>query len=142
MKYVWIFLTGIAGGLLGGMGMGGGTLLIPALTLFFGLDQSLSQAINLVAFIPMATGAIIVHAKNKLIKTEGLIPIAACALAVSVGASFLEQIVNGVLQKKIFGIFLCLLALYQFFTLQKGGNSTENAKFAKKKKPHGKRNCL
>ena len=57
-------MTGIAAGVLGGMGMGGGTLLIPALTTIFGVDQKLSQAINLTAFVPMAAVALFIHAKS------------------------------------------------------------------------------
>lgn len=133
MKYVLIFLTGVGGGVLGGMGMGGGTLLIPALTLLFGFDQSFSQTVNLVAFVPMAIGALIVHAKNKLIKIKGIIPIASVALVVSVCASFVERIISGNIQKKFFGAFLCALAIYQFWLLQKSGNSTENKSFTSKK---------
>jgi uncharacterized membrane protein YfcA len=44
-------LVGIIGGVLGGMGMGGGTLLIPMLGIFFGLEQHVAQAINLISFI-------------------------------------------------------------------------------------------
>ena len=39
MQYVWYAVAGILGGILGGMGMGGGTVLIPLLTLFYGVGQ-------------------------------------------------------------------------------------------------------
>ena len=52
-----IFLTvliniviGLVAGVFGGLGMGGGTLLIPLLTIFLGYDQKLCQGINLVSF--------------------------------------------------------------------------------------------
>ena len=40
----WYILAGVCGGIIGGMGMGGGTLLIPILTLFLGIDQRSAQA--------------------------------------------------------------------------------------------------
>ena len=33
MNYIWFAIVGVVGGVLGGMGMGGGTLLIPLLTI-------------------------------------------------------------------------------------------------------------
>ena len=126
MKLIGIFITGIAAGVLGGMGMGGGTLLIPALTTIFGVDQKLSQAINLTAFVPMAAVALFIHAKNGLVKTKGMIPLASASLVFSVGASFLEKIVKGSFQKKAFGIFLIVLALWQGRQLRKAGNKPEN----------------
>ena len=68
MKIVFRILAGLTGGLVGGMGMGGGTLLIPILTIFLSFTQLQAQGINLIAFIPMSIIAIIVHAKNKLVK--------------------------------------------------------------------------
>ena len=39
-------------GIIGGMGRGGGTLLIPILTIFLSFEQKSAQAINLLVFIP------------------------------------------------------------------------------------------
>ena len=58
---------GVVGGIIGGMGMGGGTLLIPLLTAFTSLDQHYAQAVNLLAFIPMSVVALIVHIKKVII---------------------------------------------------------------------------
>ena len=55
---------GFFAGIIGGMGMGGGTLLIPILTIFLSFEQKNAQAINLLVFIPMAIVALIIHFKN------------------------------------------------------------------------------
>lgn len=60
MKVLFI-VFGIIGGLLGGMGMGGGTLLIPLLTLGLDVPQQTAQLLNLLTFIPMSAFALIVH---------------------------------------------------------------------------------
>lgn len=113
LKFIFV---GIVGGILGGMGMGGGTILIPLLTVFLEVFQKSAQAINLISFIPMAVIALIMHFKNKLIKKEGLlfIIIPACIFAVvgSVVCIFTEP---GVL-KRIFGGFLIALSFLQFFS--------------------------
>ena len=111
---ILIFIAiGIAGGLIGGMGMGGGTLLIPLLTLFTGTDQHLAQAVNLVAFIPMSAVALVIHIKNKLVEVRHVLITAIPAVAASGGASLLSKIVDGKSLSMYFGIFLTVLGLYQ-----------------------------
>ena len=51
MEYLWFVLAGIVSGVVAGMGMGGGTLLIPVLIIFFNIAQQQAQGINLLAFI-------------------------------------------------------------------------------------------
>jgi uncharacterized membrane protein YfcA len=60
-------LLGIVSGVIAGMGMGGGTLLIPLVTLFLGVNQKLAQGLNLLSFLPMAIISIYIHFKNRLI---------------------------------------------------------------------------
>lgn len=109
-------LAGIAAGALGGMGMGGGTILIPVLTIFFGAEQKQAQAINLVAFIPMAIASLIVHVKNKRVETKGILWIIIPATVLSLAGSLVAQAINGEILKRIFGGFLLLLSVAQFFS--------------------------
>lgn len=116
MKDFLIYLVcGLCAGVPGGMGMGGGTLLIPVLTIFCQVEQRVAQEANLVSFIPMAVIALIIHCKNGLVKKQGLlwliIPAALCA----VGAGFLAKIVDGKVLQKIFGGFLIFTAFFAFF---------------------------
>ena len=60
-------LVGALGGIVGGMGMGGGTLTIPLLTIFLSYEQLQAQGVNLIAFLPMSIIAIVIHIKNKLV---------------------------------------------------------------------------
>lgn len=109
-------LAGIAAGALGGMGMGGGTILIPVLTIFFDVEQKQAQAINLVAFIPMAIASLIVHVKNKRVETKGILWIIIPATVLSLAGSLVAQAINGEILKRIFGGFLLLLSVAQFFS--------------------------
>lgn len=109
IKYV---LIGVAGGVLGGMGMGGGTLLIPLLTMLGGVDQHIAQAVNLVSFIPMAVVALILHFKNKLVQTKGVILIIIPALVASALSSLLVKNIHSDLLAKLFGGFLALLGIW------------------------------
>ena len=61
MNGLWYALSGLAAGVLAGMGMGGGTLLIPLLTLALGVGQQEAQGVNMLAFLPGAILALWVH---------------------------------------------------------------------------------
>jgi uncharacterized membrane protein YfcA len=113
METLLMLLCGAAGGILGGMGMGGGTLLIPLLTVFFGVPQHTAQAVNLAAFIPMSVGALIFHFKNKLPDVKKAFLIVVPAAVTSAGGALLAQSVKSGTLKVYFGIFLILLAAFQ-----------------------------
>lgn len=113
MNFLWLFLSGVISGIIGGMGMGGGTLLIPILTIFLAFKQKNAQAINLLAFIPMAIVALIIHIKNKLVDFRVGIPIIFTGVIFSVLGSFLASRLNNDLLQKIFAVFLLLVGLNQ-----------------------------
>lgn len=39
MEFLWYAVAGVLGGVLGGMGMGGGTVLVPLLSIFYAVEQ-------------------------------------------------------------------------------------------------------
>ena len=111
MSFIFYLLAGFFSGLLGGMGMGGGTILIPALTIIFGVEQHVAQATNLIAFLPMALFTLGVHKKNGLLKTEGLSFIVIPALLTSIAAGFAAALLPSEVLRKLFGAFLVVLAV-------------------------------
>ena len=114
MKFLLYLLAGAAGGLLGGMGMGGGTVLIPILTVLCGVSQHLAQSVNLFAFLPMAVFSLRVHAKNGLLDARGTPWMIVPAAALSALGAWLVQGVAAEALRVGFGVFLCILSLYQF----------------------------
>ena len=114
MSWLIYMIVGIVGGVLGGMGMGGGTLLIPLLTIFCKVGQHTAQAINLISFIPMAIVALIVHAKNKLIEKKNALYIIIPGLVSCIGGCLLSKSMSGDILSKLFGGFLALLSIFQF----------------------------
>ncbi|MBR1925248.1 MAG: sulfite exporter TauE/SafE family protein [Clostridia bacterium] len=113
---MWIFyvLAGVLSGIIGGMGMGGGTLLIPILTIFFALDQHLSQALNLLVFIPTGIISVIIHAKNKMLDFKSFFYIIIPAIVSSILLSMISNGVRSETLKIIFGIFLAVLGVILF----------------------------
>lgn len=115
----WEIIAGILGGTVAGMGMGGGTLTIPILTIFLHYQQIQAQGVNLIAFIPMSVVALFIHIKNHLVayKETWLLALFGCVFSV-VGAIGANHISSGVL-KKLFAIFLIGLGIWQFFEARK-----------------------
>ena len=111
MSFIIFLVSGFFSGVLGGMGMGGGTVLIPALTVLFGVEQHVAQATNLIAFLPMAAFSLKVHKENGLLKTNGLWWIVITALVTSVAAGFAAALLPSEVLRKLFGVFLVALAV-------------------------------
>ncbi|MBQ9782193.1 MAG: sulfite exporter TauE/SafE family protein [Clostridia bacterium] len=118
MEIFWYVVCGIICGVLGGMGMGGGTLLIPALTIFFSVNQHVAQGINLISFIPMAIVALIIHVKNKLINFKGVLFIIVPALVFAYIGTLVSKNFDSQVLKKCFGGFLVLLSIVQIIQIK------------------------
>lgn len=113
IEFITLFLAGLISGIVGGMGMGGGTLLIPILTIFLSFAQKNAQAINLLVFIPMSLVALIIHIKNKLVDFKVGIPIVLSGIIFSIFGSFLASIIRDNILQKIFAVFLLIVGLNQ-----------------------------
>jgi len=113
MQIVSFIIIGIIGGVIGGMGMGGGTLLIPLLLIFTPLSQHGAQGVNLIAFIPMSIVALFIHAKNKLLDIKIAMMAAVPAAALGVLGSIMASRIEADSLKLYFGIFLLALGAYQ-----------------------------
>lgn len=114
----WLFIIfGALGGVLGGMGMGGGTLLIPLLTIFTDIKQKEAQGINLIVFIPMAVVALIIHFKNKLVLVKRSIFLIITGVIFSLLGSFIALKLKSENLKIYFGIFLIVLSVFQFISI-------------------------
>lgn len=107
------FIGGFAGGIFGGMGMGGGTILIPILTIFFSLEQRLCQGINLISFLVMSLIVLIIHFKNGYLSLSGTLYIITSGIIFAFGGAILAGWLPSRILRRSFGVFLCLLALYQ-----------------------------
>lgn len=113
MKTLILIVVGVVGGIIGGMGMGGGTFLIPLLTVFCGVEQHIAQSVNLIAFVPMSIVAIIIHFKNNLIDFKVVPYIVVPAVIMSIPAAVLAKKMRAKTLSVCFGVFLILLGIYQ-----------------------------
>ena len=111
--FILQIIAGFLGGILASMGMGGGTILIPLLSLLVGIVQKEAQFINVFSFVIMSIFIIYVHFKNKLIKVfPALVFSFFGTIFATFSACFVQDIPSNIL-KLSFGIFLLVLAFVQ-----------------------------
>lgn len=113
MKIILRILAGVIGGTIGGMGMGGGTLLIPILTIFLSFTQLQAQGINLIGFVPMSIIALVIHSKNKLVKFKESWLLAVCGAIASFFSALIATNLKNAVLKKFFAVFLIGLGIWQ-----------------------------
>ena len=118
MSFILYIAAGFFAGLLGGMGMGGGTVLIPVLSILFGVEQHVAQATNLIAFLPMAAFSLNVHKRKGNLKTQGLGWLIIPALLTSVAGGLVAAFLPAAVLKRLFGVFLIILAVKGLLTLK------------------------
>lgn len=112
MQIFLLILFGFLSGIIGGMGMGGGTLLVPLLS-FLDLEQKTIQAINLISFIPMCCVALGFHAKNKLIKPKGIVWIVIPAVLTAIGGALCATAADNKILRLCFALFLIGVGVWQ-----------------------------
>lgn len=111
-----IILISLISGIISGMGMGGGTILIPLLTIFCDVDQICAQELNLLSFIPSSIVATIIHIKNKLISFRYLL-LSIPAVLSSILTSLLAHSVSPDFLRVGFGVFLAVLGMINLAVL-------------------------
>lgn len=108
-----IILISILSGIISGMGIGGGTILIPALTIFLKTPQHIAQSVNLLSFIPTGIVAIISHIKQGNIEKKITFKlILGGILGAIIGSYFAVKLPGNVL-RRLFGVFLLVMGIYE-----------------------------
>lgn len=95
--------------------MGGGTILILALSNFLNIDQHVAQATNLIYFIPTSIAAIYIYWKNKNLDKKIALKIIVPGVIFAIFGSYVSTLIEGKKLKKYFGIFLLVVGVYEMF---------------------------
>lgn len=114
-----IFILGLLAGIIGGMGIGGGTILIPGLIFLTDFKQQTIQSINLLSFIPVAIVALIIHFKNKNIIFKLSLPIISFGLLGAWVGSRLALTIPSSNLRRLFGVFLFIMGIYEILCKDK-----------------------
>lgn len=106
MPWGYIALGLVAGVASGCFGIGGGAIIVPALSLWFGVPYHVAVGTSLALIIPISLAGSVTHYKLDTIDWKVF---AACAIAGMIGAvvgSLLVQKIPAVYARKAFSLFL------------------------------------
>ncbi len=120
---LWIIVIGFLSGIISGMGIGGGTILIPALSIFFDYEQHTAQNFNLIYFIPTAIIALFTHAKSGNIEKTVLWKIILFGLVGAGLGAFAAINIEGDVLRKCFGGFLFVMGISEIFKKSKDSSA-------------------
>jgi hypothetical protein len=118
MSQILFVLLGLVAGIFGGMvGLGGGTIIIPALVYLFGLSQHQAQGTSLAVMVPPITilAAWQYYSKGHVrLDMAGFICLGFLAGGL-IGAHFVQGVSDSML-KRIFGAVLFLVSMRMIFS--------------------------
>lgn len=113
MHHIFYVILGIVAGVFGGMfGIGGGTILIPALVYLFGLTQHQAQGTTLAIMVPpigLLAALRYYYSGNVKLGMAGLICLG-FFIGGLIGANFVQNLSDPIL-KKLFGVFLLFVSV-------------------------------
>ena len=113
-------IAGFTSGIISGMGIGGGAVLIPALLMIADISQKTAQGINLIYFIPTAVCALAVHIRQKNVEVKTALIIGVFGVFGSLAGAWSASVINDGLLRRIFGVFLAGIGVYEIFCGLKG----------------------
>lgn len=127
MMHFEIFLVSILAGVFGSLvGLGGGLIVTPALTLLFGVDIKYAIGASLISVIATSTGSAIAYIKDKITNIRvGMF----LEIATTIGA-ILGALLTGILPDKVIYIVFSLLLIYSAVNMikNKNGNNKSDVK--------------
>lgn len=110
-----VYFIGLLMGILSGLAIGGGTLLVPALVFLMSTNQHTAQGVCLAAFIPTALVAVITHYRQHNVNLRLALCLTVGSLVGAVLGATLANLTSAELLRKIFGVFLLVMGLYELF---------------------------
>lgn len=106
-------IIGLLSGVVSGMGIGGGTVLIPALVFILNINQHVAQCTNLYYFIPTAISALVIHIKNKNVDFKTSWKITVFGVIGALAGSYIATKISTDILRKIFAVFLFFMGISQ-----------------------------
>lgn len=110
MSFLFSALLGAAAGVLAAWGVGGGTLLLLAMTLLLDMPQRTAQSINLLFFLPTAAVALLQYRRQGYLRRELLRRLIPAGCAAAALAALVAPQLDADLLRRPFGALLLLAA--------------------------------
>ena len=116
ISLVYLIAIGVVTGVVNGLlGIGGGTILIPAMVFILGVSQHQAHGTSLAIILPTTAASCIVYGLNKDLNFAMAVEVAAGGmLGGYIGAKLMNRI-SGLRLRQFFGVFMFLAGLRMMF---------------------------
>lgn len=114
MRFLFLILVGFSSGIFAGMGMGGGTFLVPLLALCFGVEQIYCQSTNVLCFLILAIICFVIYSIKKLIDYRVMLFVGLPASVVAGLACIFSLKIHSNILRFIFAGFIILIGVVMF----------------------------
>ena len=115
MRFFFLVLIGFLSGIFAGMGMGGGTFLVPLLSLFFHVEQVFCQSTNVLCFLCLAVVCFVIYILQKMIDFRVVLFVGLPATIIAGIACIFSLKIHSDVLKIIFGGFIIAVGIVMFF---------------------------
>lgn len=117
MDLVIALVIGLFGGAFGGLlGIGGGTLFVPALVLILGEPQHVAQGVSLVVIVPTAISATSANLRRGFVDVGVARWVTPFAILLALGGAFAAGRLDGPTLSRIFGVVVLYVGGRTLFT--------------------------
>jgi uncharacterized protein len=117
VQFAEIFLIGIGAGIIGAiLGLGGGIIIVPALTITFGMSIRTAVAASTVSIIATSTGAAVAYLRDRLTNTRVAIWLEMGTATGALSGALIAGIINQRFLFILFGLLLSYSAYNMFRT--------------------------
>lgn len=117
MRWMMMGLIGAAGGIVSGLlGVGGGVLFVPLLVILLKIDFHTAVGTSLAVIVPTALAGALKHFSSGQIDLKMAGVLAVFAIAGAWFGAGLSLHLDALLLRRLFSVFLVLLAVHLFFT--------------------------
>ena len=109
-------MLGLSAGFVGGlMGLGGGTVLVPALVLLVGLEQHLAQGVSLSVVAATSLVGAVTHYRQGTVRLHTVLWVGPVAVGCGFAGASIAVGLDAQLLSRVFGIVLLLMSLVLLF---------------------------
>ena len=120
----FLVLLGVVIGILAGLlGIGGGALAVPALSMLFNASDLIARGTSLLAMFPNSITTSVANLKRKLVHVKAALIIGLVAAVTAPFGTWIAGAVSPRVGSIMFAIYLCVLLIRSFFVAVKATRS-------------------
>ena len=105
----------VAGTISASLGVGGGSIMVPAMVVFLGVNQATAQGTSLLVILPTAVAGVIAHMRRGSIRLTPTWVVGVTGALAAFAGGFVALHINESQLRLLFAVFLIVLGVREIF---------------------------